>query len=186
MTPTHTFASPALKRSTFLTAATASSPIVPQTSHQFNGVHVHAYCRNSVSLFKWLVFHHCDLIFLCCLEMCDHPIVGCLRPGERYNTIIGDHQYQILSPPLSLLSTGEPRQAYLAWCHSLELEYLRRIIRNDGAEHWDEFFDYAHQPEFWAHGCYLVIQYHINRRAHFVFMMKFYNWNLITRWWNHQ
>ncbi|TDL13778.1 hypothetical protein BD410DRAFT_871450, partial [Rickenella mellea] len=70
------------------------------------------------------------------LEMCDHPIVGCQRGGPRHRTLFTDRRYILRLPPSNL---REDSEAYKAWCRDSELEYLRRIVRNDGADHWEDF-----------------------------------------------
>jgi hypothetical protein len=77
---------------------------------------------------------------VCILDMCDHPVVGCQRPGLRYRTVVKNKKY--IEYCHKLRSFGdEPNQraAYIKWCQGLELEYLRGVIRNDGALHWEDF-----------------------------------------------
>lgn len=74
-------------------------------------------------------------------EICDHPIIGCQRPGKRCATLITkkDLRYILRPPALNLIRDERPIAAYIAMCHELELDYLRHIIRGDGAKHWDDF-----------------------------------------------
>ncbi|TDL14947.1 hypothetical protein BD410DRAFT_154702 [Rickenella mellea] len=79
---------------------------------------------------------NCQCLLTFTSEMCDHPIVGCQRRGPRHRTLFTDRRYILRLPPSNL---REDSEAYKAWCRDSELEYLRRIVRNDGADHWEDF-----------------------------------------------
>jgi len=95
--------------------------------------------EDEIDLFAHLMRNRSNTMITPCscvfpsLGTCDHPEIGCCRPGDRFRT----HLKRGDKVPYNIVVGKERGAAYIEYCHVGELDYLRRLVLNDEATKWN-------------------------------------------------